>query len=168
MNLSVDLSLYYLSQGSINNVVEKRGGFCGLELLSKTRLKSLLMHFWVSLWPALPFYLMLSNTKLLVWQGEIWISFISSIVVEKNFVLWSFGSYHLSLLWIVLSRLVLGVTVLCNTYFSFRSHLKFPSCAHWLLLETFIQKVFETNLNFRYQQASNKSEQVRALLICQF
>ena len=83
MNLSVDLSLYYLSQGSINNVVEKRGGFCGLELLSKTRLKSL-MHFWVSLWPALPFYLMLSNTKLLVWQGEIWISFISSIVVEKT------------------------------------------------------------------------------------
>ena len=63
--------------------MEKRGGFCGLELLSKTRLKSL-MHFWVSLWPALPFYLMLSNTKLLVWQGEIWISFISSIVVEKT------------------------------------------------------------------------------------
>ena len=124
MNLPVDLSLYYLSRGSINNVVEKRGGFCGLELLSKTRLKSL-MHFWVSLWPALPFYLMLSNTKLLVWQGEIWISFISSIVVEKNFVLWSFGSYHLSLLWKV-SRLVLGVTVLHNSYFSLRSHLKFP------------------------------------------
>ena len=80
----VDISLYYLSRGSINNVVEKRGGFCGLELLSKTRLKSLLMHFWVSLWPTLPFYLMLSNTKLLVWQDEIWISFISSIVVEKT------------------------------------------------------------------------------------
>ena len=120
INLSVDLSLYYLSRGSINNVVEKRGGFCGLELLSKTRLKSL-MHFWVSLWSALPFYLMLSNTKLLVWQGEIWISFISSIVVEKNFVLWSFGSYHLSLLWKV-SRLVLGVSVLHNSYLSFRSH----------------------------------------------
>ena len=124
MNLAVNISLYYLSRGWINNVVEKRGGFCGLELLSKTRLKSL-MHFWVSLWPALPFYLMLSNTKLLVWQGEIWISFISSIVVEKNFVLWSFGSYHLSLLWKV-SRLVLGDTVLHNSYFSLRSHLKFP------------------------------------------
>ena len=37
----------------------------------------------------------------------------------------------------------------------------------WLLLGTFVQKIFATNLNFRYQ-TSKKSEKVKPLLLCQF
>ena len=38
--------------------------------------------------------------------------------------------------------------------------------AQWLLLGIFVRKVFDTNLNFRYQRVK-KSKKIRALLLCQ-
>ena len=37
------------------------------------------------------------------------------------------------------------------------------SYAQWLLLGVFVQKLFDTNLNFRYVPLSRKSEKINAL-----